>query len=166
MHEESWCRDMLRPQNHVFLRKSRNWKSHCVQRYENVAGSYHWDMSLPCTCPLVCPENFKLEQHEFLSILSLRHVRLLAHDWSWRGDMSQRHAAATRSCVFTRRWHVAGTCSWDTSSSDKVTLRTHKHVPFVWATHDFVAVACPCDVPPRYYPSFARSFKQSPTRWT
>ena len=36
-------------------------------------------------------------------------LRLLVHEGSWRRDMSHRHAAATILCVFTRRWHVAGT---------------------------------------------------------
>ena len=78
--------------------------------------------------------------------------------------MSQRHAAATKSCVFTRRGHVAGNCSWDTCSSDIVTLRTHKHVPYAWTTHDSVAATCVCDTSLRHNPSCARTFKDRKQR--
>ena len=53
---------------------------------------------------------------------------------------------------------VEGMCSWDTSSSDKVTLPTHKHVPPGWTTYDFVTAACHCDVLLHHDPSCARSF--------
>ena len=83
--------------------------------------------------------------------------RLLALKELWRRDMPQRHSAGTKSCVFTQGWHVD--MWWDTCSSDKVALRTHKHVPYVWITHDLLAAACRCDVSLRHNRSCARAFK-------
>ena len=74
--------------------------------------------------------------------------------------MSQQRAAATNHIFLTRGWHVAGTCTWDTLSSDKVTLRTHKQVPYVWTTHDFAAAACVCGMSLRHNPSCARNLRE------
>ena len=50
-------------------------KSHCVHTQGNEAGTYMSLRPLGATCPLVCPKNFKLVQHEFFStILSLQRV--------------------------------------------------------------------------------------------
>ena len=83
-------------------------------------------------------------------------IKVPAHEGSWRRDMSQQHPAATNHVFFTRKRHAAGTCSWNTYN-DKVTLRTHDHVPYVWTTHDFVAAACRCDISLRHDPSCART---------
>ena len=63
--------------------------------------------------------NMKLSRFVKLYPPTQTLLKVLTHEGSWLRDMSQRHAAATKSCVFKRRWHAAGACGWDTRSSDK-----------------------------------------------
>ena len=75
----------------------------------------------------------------------LRFLHMRGHDaGTCPSDMLQ-----WQNGVLTHMWHVAGTCSWDIWSNNKVALPTHKHVPYVWTTHDLLPAACHCDMTPR-----------------
>ena len=79
--------------------------------------------------------------------------------------MTHGHIQATccsdKILCFHIQRYVAGTCSKDTGSKDKVTLRTHKHVPMceqhmiLWLQH--VAATCLCVMTPHVRGAFKKA---------